>query len=100
MKKKKYLHTQFVKFLLESDRQAQIELDELEIENDEEMNDEEIVPDKKGYKMKEVENSVEVDEVDEDDEEMNADKVIEKLIQHRNKVNQEYGDILHRRTRK
>ncbi len=97
MKKKKYLHTQFVKFLLESDRQAQIELDELEIENDEEMNDEEIVPDKKGYKIKEVENSVEVDE---DDEEMNADKVIEKLIQQRNKVNQEYGDILHRRGRK
>jgi len=97
MKKKKYLHTQFVKFLNENERQAQIELDKLEIENDEEMNDEEIVPDKKGYKMKEVENSVEVDE---DDEEMNADKVIEKLIQHRNKVNQEYGDILHRRTRK
>ena len=103
MKKKKYLHTQFVKFLIESERQAQIESDELEKENDDRENDELDIPFKKGIKMKEVDNSVEV----ENDDEMDADKVIENLIQQKNKLiqrqikdNQEYEDILHGRTRK
>jgi hypothetical protein len=101
MKKKKYLHTQFVKFLLESESQSQKELDELEKEFDDSDNDEVIIPVKKGNKLKEVEVDDEVsdDEVSDDDE-MDADEVIEKLIQQKNRYKREYENILHGRKRK
>jgi hypothetical protein len=99
MKKKKYLHTQFVKFLLESESQAQKELDEIEKEIEDSDSDEVIIPVKKGNKLKEVEIDDEVDD-DENDDEMDADKVIEKLIQQKNKYKQEYENILHGRKRK
>jgi molybdopterin-biosynthesis enzyme MoeA-like protein len=99
MKKKKYLHTQFVKFLLESESQAQKELDEIEKEFDDSDSDEVIIPVKKGNKLKEVEIDDEVID-DEIDDEMDADKVIEKLILQKNKYKQEYENILRGRKRK
>jgi hypothetical protein len=100
MKKKKYLHTQFVKFLLESESQAQKELDKLEKDYDESDDDEIIITSKKDKKSQE-----EVDDLDEvgDEEEvdeMDADKIIERLIQQKNRYKKEYENILLGRKRK
>ena len=83
MKRKKYLHTNFLKFLIESERQAQKEVQD-EIEEDE------VQPD-------EVQ-----DEIEEEDEvqELDADEIIERLVQSHKKLKKEYDDIVSGRKRK
>ncbi len=68
MKRKRYLHTKFVKFLIESERQAQ----------------------------KEIQDENEEDEV----QELDADEVIERLVQSHKKLKKEYDDIVYGRKRK
>jgi uncharacterized membrane protein len=75
MKRKKYLHTKFLKFLIESEKQAQKE-------NDENESDEQEIQD------------VEIQD------ETNADEIIESLIQRQKNISKEFDDILHGRTRK
>ena len=81
MKRKKYLHTNFLKFLIESERQAQKEVQN-EIEEDE---------------VQELE-----DEIEEEDEvqELDADEIIERLVQSHKKLKKEYDDIVSGRKRK
>jgi hypothetical protein len=100
MKKKKYLHTQFVKFLLESESQAQKELDKLEKDYDESDDDEIIITSKKDKQsQEEIEDNDEVID-DEEVDEMDADKIIERLIQQKNRYKREYENILLGRKRK
>jgi hypothetical protein len=80
MKKKQYLHTEFLKFLIESEvlkrkEKVGVEKDKTELD--------EVLPDK------EIE--------DDTEDELDADKVIEKLIQRQNKYKKEYEDILYGR---
>ena len=67
MKRQKYLQTKFLKFLIESEQQAQKETDEEE--NDDEIQDENI----------------------------DADEVIESLYERLKKTSQEYDDIIYGR---
>lgn len=78
MKRKKYLHTNFLKFLIESERQAQKEVQD-EIEEDE--------------VQSEIEDEDEVQELD-------ADEIIERLVQSHKKLKKEYDDIVSGRKRK
>lgn len=77
MKRKEYIQTQFIKFLIDSEKQ-QKENDKIE----------EVKPDE-----------VETDEVQNEDE-LDADEIIERLIQRKNNISQEYDDLLHGRKRK
>jgi hypothetical protein len=86
MKKRKHLHTEFVKFLIESEGQGQREKEKKEIEI-EETEIEEVLPD-------EIEGKE-----DEEEDELNADEIIEKLIQKQNKYKKQYEDILQGRKR-
>lgn len=86
MKRKRHLHTEFVKFLIESEGQAQKDKEKKEIEIEETEIDE-VLPD-----------DIERDE-DEGDEDLDADKIIEKLIQRQNKYKKEYENILQGRKR-
>lgn len=81
MRKKKYLHTNFLKFLVESERQqtqdeVQDEVQELDTD--------------------EVQNETEEDEV----QELDADEIIERLVQSHKKLKKEYDDIISGRERK
>ncbi len=71
MKRKNYLQTKFIKFLIESENQA---------ENDE------------------IIDEVKPDEVENDD--LDADEIIEHLIQKQKNISQEYDDLLYGRKRK
>lgn len=73
MKKRKYIYTQFVKYLIESEKQKK--------ENDEV---EEVKPD-----------DIETDEVFQDD--LDADEIIERLIQKLKNSSKEYDDIIYGR---
>ena len=85
MKRKRYLHTKFVKFLIESERQAQKEIQD-EIEEDEVQE----------LDADEVQDEIEEDEV----QELDADEVIERLVQSHKKLKKEYDDIVYGRKRK
>jgi hypothetical protein len=99
MKKKKHLHTQFVRFLIESENklQAQEELEEVQKDFEESDDDEVILPSKKDKKVQEPIDDENADEVIDDE---NADEVIEKLIQQKNRYKREYENILYGRKRK
>ena len=86
MKRRKHLHTEFVKFLIESEGQAQKEMEKKEVEVNETEIDE-VLPD-------EFEGNE-----DEEDDELNADKIVKKLIQNQKKYKKEYEDILQGRKR-
>jgi len=65
MKRKKYLQTKFIKFLIENEKQSENENDDI------------------------------IDEVENDD--LDADEIIEHLIQKQKNVSQEYDDIIYGR---
>lgn len=73
MKRKNYLQTKFIKFLIESENQAENENDEII---------EEVKP----------------DEVENDD--LGVDEIIEHLIQKQKNISKEYDDIISERKRK
>ena len=75
MKRKNYLHTKFLKFLIESEKQSQKENDEID----------EVLP-----------NDIENDE-DEIQNNMDADEVIERLVQKLKNSSKEYDDIIYGR---
>jgi hypothetical protein len=100
MKKKKHLHTQFVRFLIESENklQAQKEIEEVQKNFEESDDDEVILPVKKDKKEKEIIDDEVIDDEVIDDE--SADEVIERLIQQKNRYKKEYENILYGRKRK
>jgi hypothetical protein len=85
MKKKRYLQTNFLKFLIESERQVQKEKEKVEVENPEKVEVEDENPE-----------MVE----DETEENISADEIIENLIQKHKNISKEYDDILYGRKRK
>lgn len=76
MKRKKYLHTKFLNFLIESEKQSQKE-------NEESID--EVLPD-------DIEN--EDDEIQND---MDADEVIESLVKRLKNTSKEFDDIIYGR---
>jgi len=82
MKKKRYLQTNFVKFLIESERQSQKELED---EIQKEIQDED---------------EIQIEDEIQDEDEFDSDKIIERLIQRRKKLSKEYDNIMQGRKRK
>ena len=76
MKRKKYLHTKFLNFLIESEKQSQKE-------NEETID--EVLPD-----------DIETEE-DEIQNDMDADEVIESLVQRLKNTSKEFDDIIYGR---
>lgn len=76
MKRKKYLHTKFLNFLIEREKQSQKE-------NDETID--EVLPD-----------DIETEE-DEIQNDMDADEVIESLVQRLKNTSKEFDDIIYGR---
>jgi hypothetical protein len=86
-RRKNYLHTNFIKFLIESESK---DIDD-EVKADEVIDDENI------------DDEVKADEVIDDeniDDEVKADEVIERLLTKLKKVSDEYDDIVCGRKRK
>jgi hypothetical protein len=74
MKRKNYLHTKFLKFLIESEKESQKENDDID----------KVLPD-------DIEND------DDTENDLDADDVIERLYERIKKTSKEYDDIIYGR---
>jgi hypothetical protein len=82
-RRKNYLHTKFIQFLIESENQR--------------LNDDKVIDDENDDEVIDDEND---DEVIDDENDDSADEVIERLVNKLKNTSKEYDDIIYGRKRK